>query len=406
MPPSGLGHYAVVGIQEPPLLSAVFCQPIAIGGPGGAGLNFPAWPILVPTEDGVQVCFTPDENFRNTYLQRGFCGLDASFRDKFDYNCSAPIIHVEPSVGEENQDGSVEGDAPGDADPEQQDAKQDDSRETTTGWSFLGYLLAPAIRMCAGVWYVLSSCAKFIWDAIVGLCELFFTGLLNAASFIFLATLGISAAVTVVWLFGMVFYGLGLGSHPSDWNKDKTTDESQEGLGLGEHAEPAEDGSRADEEPKTDDESKPDNQQTAVNPLKAANPLKAVNPLTADNLQKVDSNPGPHNHLNPNNKPETNNQPNMTGPSLWGQAGPSTRTHAPVLPTSPPNLYHLPASSLSYPSGPSYPSYAAQPYSTHASYISTLRSAQQGRSGLEYDTDDSAGLTTPSSRGSQFPQYH
>jgi hypothetical protein len=402
MPPSGPGHYAVVGIQQPPLLPAVFCQPVAIGGPGGAGLDFPAWPILVPTKDGVQVCFTDDENFRDTYLQRGFCGLDASFRDKFDYNCSAPIIHVEPSAGEGKQDGSVKEDAPSDADPGQQDEKQVDGKEATTAWSVLGSLLAPAIRLFAGVWYVLSSCANIIWGAIVGFCELFFTCLAYVMSLLFLVTFVLSAVAAAMWCFGMVFYWLGLGSHPHDWNKEETTNdepradnESREGAGPGEHAEPApEDGPSADEAPKTDDESKPNNQQTVVNPL------TAVNLLPADNLQKVGNSPGPH------NKAKTKNQPNMSGPSLWGQAAPTTRTHAPMVHTPPPNLYHLPASSLSYPSGPSYPSYAAQPYSTHASYISTLRSAQQGRSGLEYDTDDSAGLTTPSSRGSQFPQYH
>jgi hypothetical protein len=80
-------------------MPTVFCHPVAIGGPVGVGLDFPAWPILVPGREGdVQMCYTNDEQFRDTYLQRGFCGLDTSFRAQFDYECpEQQIIQVAPT---------------------------------------------------------------------------------------------------------------------------------------------------------------------------------------------------------------------------------------------------------------------------------------------------------------------
>ncbi|KAL2164798.1 hypothetical protein VTH06DRAFT_94 [Thermothelomyces fergusii] len=81
------GHLVRFELQGPPLMSSVFCKPVSIGGPQGSGLDFPVWPILVPAADGFQVCYTDDEDLRDTYLQRGFCGLDAALRDQFDHDC-------------------------------------------------------------------------------------------------------------------------------------------------------------------------------------------------------------------------------------------------------------------------------------------------------------------------------
>ncbi|KAK4032285.1 hypothetical protein C8A01DRAFT_41280 [Parachaetomium inaequale] len=90
-----------VRLQVPPVTPTTFCQPVALGGPGGRGLEPAAWPILMPAKDGFQVCYTLDKKFRDTYLDRGFCGLDASFRDQFDHKCPEQVIHVAPTVREQ-----------------------------------------------------------------------------------------------------------------------------------------------------------------------------------------------------------------------------------------------------------------------------------------------------------------
>lgn len=82
-------------------MPSVFCQPVSIGGPRGSGLDFPVWPLLVPAADGFQVCYTDDEDFRDTYLERGFCGLDAAIRDQFDHDCHRQAGYVAPTVKEE-----------------------------------------------------------------------------------------------------------------------------------------------------------------------------------------------------------------------------------------------------------------------------------------------------------------
>ncbi|KAL2165598.1 hypothetical protein VTG60DRAFT_4265 [Thermothelomyces hinnuleus] len=95
------GHLFHFELQSPPLMPSVFCQPVGIGGPQGPGLDFPVWPILVPAADGFQVCYTDDEDFRDAYLARGFCGLDAAFRDQFDHDCHRHAVHIAPTVREE-----------------------------------------------------------------------------------------------------------------------------------------------------------------------------------------------------------------------------------------------------------------------------------------------------------------
>ncbi|KAL2176987.1 uncharacterized protein P884DRAFT_202075 [Thermothelomyces heterothallicus CBS 202.75] len=96
------GHLFHLELQSPPLMPSVFCQPVDIGGTQGPGLlDFPVWPILVPAADGFQVCYTDDEDFRDAYLARGFCGLDAAFRDQFDHDCRLQAVRVAPTVREE-----------------------------------------------------------------------------------------------------------------------------------------------------------------------------------------------------------------------------------------------------------------------------------------------------------------
>ncbi|AEO55004.1 hypothetical protein MYCTH_2298331 [Thermothelomyces thermophilus ATCC 42464] len=96
------GHLFHFELQSPPFMPSVFCQPVGIGGPQGPGLlDFPVWPILVPAADGFRVCYTDDEDFRDAYLARGFCGLDAAFRDQFDHDCHRQAVHVAPTVREE-----------------------------------------------------------------------------------------------------------------------------------------------------------------------------------------------------------------------------------------------------------------------------------------------------------------
>jgi hypothetical protein len=124
-------HHALRGIQWPSLVPTVFCQPVAIGGPGGLGLEFPAWPILVPGKEGVvQMCYTNDEQFRDTYLQRGFCGLDASFRAQFDYECPLQqviqVALVVPATEEKQPDRVKERD---------EKEKGGEEKSGKTGWS-------------------------------------------------------------------------------------------------------------------------------------------------------------------------------------------------------------------------------------------------------------------------------
>ncbi|KAK4150151.1 hypothetical protein C8A00DRAFT_18272 [Chaetomidium leptoderma] len=108
-------HHPALGIERPPLLSTVFCQPIAVGGPNGLSLDFTVWPILVPGGDKeeVMVCYTRDKQFRNKYMERGYCGLDASFRGQFEYNCPEQIIHIAPTVREDDQHQSTQVHRPG-----------------------------------------------------------------------------------------------------------------------------------------------------------------------------------------------------------------------------------------------------------------------------------------------------
>lgn len=395
MPPYR-GHYAIVGIQEPPLLTAVFCQPIAIGGPGAAQLDFPAWPILVPTSDGIQVCFTPDEEFRNTYLQRGFCGLDASFRDQFDhdYDCSVPIIHVAPTVDEEKQDGAVEGDAPSGADLEQQDVKQDGDKKVTV-WSVLGHEL--------------SRRFKFFWWVLVETCKLLSTAVLYLLSFVLLFFLTTSGLAVAIFCFRFGFYLVGLGSDPRHWDDKENKADNGPIVTVASRAEDgprADEESKADAEPTADDERKSDEQQTTVNPL------------TTNNLLSVDSDPKLGNHPKPDNRPKTDNQPNMSGSCLWEQAAPATRTHAAMQDSSPPHVYpSQPYHSSLYPSGEYHPSFV-YPHSSQRSrgyrpgssgYVPPFRLAQQRQQqqhrGSEYDTDDVGGLATPSSGSSLFSKY-
>lgn len=129
-------HLPILGIQAPPLLSTVFCQPVAIGGPGGLGLSFPAWPILVPAREGIQVCYTRDEHFRDTYMEKGFCGLDASFRSQFDHHCPGQIVQVVPTVLEQQQNsdadqgnGAHQGQEPSNQDQREQSQLEQGQRE-------------------------------------------------------------------------------------------------------------------------------------------------------------------------------------------------------------------------------------------------------------------------------------
>ncbi|KAK4251371.1 hypothetical protein C7999DRAFT_10857 [Corynascus novoguineensis] len=94
------GHYIRFELQSPPLLPTIFCQPVSIGGPHGLGLDFPVWPILVPADEGFNLCYTDNENFRDTYLRQGFCGLDSSFKDQFNYNCHKQAVQVAPILRE------------------------------------------------------------------------------------------------------------------------------------------------------------------------------------------------------------------------------------------------------------------------------------------------------------------
>jgi hypothetical protein len=98
-------HHLHIGLQVPSLAPTTFCQPVTLGGPGGHGMEIAAWPILVPAaKDGFQICYTSDKNFRDTYVERGFCGLDASFRDQFNHKCPEQLIHVAPTVREGQED--------------------------------------------------------------------------------------------------------------------------------------------------------------------------------------------------------------------------------------------------------------------------------------------------------------
>ncbi|KAK4125638.1 hypothetical protein N657DRAFT_678723 [Parathielavia appendiculata] len=85
-------HHALHEIQWPTLVPTVFCEPIAVGGPHGLGFNFSAWPILVPAEEGVHMCYTHDERFRGTCLKEGFCGINESFREQFGYDCPQQTV--------------------------------------------------------------------------------------------------------------------------------------------------------------------------------------------------------------------------------------------------------------------------------------------------------------------------
>ena len=76
-------------------IPATFSPPVTVVGPEEM-LGAPAWPILVPGTDGVQATyFTYDKEWRDTYLEKGFCGLDAGFRSHFDHDCPDEFEEVD-----------------------------------------------------------------------------------------------------------------------------------------------------------------------------------------------------------------------------------------------------------------------------------------------------------------------
>ncbi len=92
---------AALGLHRPPLFPAIYCPLGTVGGNAplspAANLDATAWPILVPAGGGIQVCYTTSEGLRDTYLEKGFCGLPADFQKLFpDATCppSANTIMV------------------------------------------------------------------------------------------------------------------------------------------------------------------------------------------------------------------------------------------------------------------------------------------------------------------------
>jgi len=84
-----------------PLVPQVFCQPLAVQ-PDlpkfGRLSDIPMWPVVVPGPPenpcNFRICLTSDRDVVNAYMTKGFCGLNASFRSGFDYDCpdQTPVV--------------------------------------------------------------------------------------------------------------------------------------------------------------------------------------------------------------------------------------------------------------------------------------------------------------------------
>lgn len=77
-----------------PLVPQVFCQPLAVqlDRPEFGWLSdIPMWPVVVPGPPGhpcdFRICLTFNRDIVDTYMTKGFCGLNSSFRRGFDYDC-------------------------------------------------------------------------------------------------------------------------------------------------------------------------------------------------------------------------------------------------------------------------------------------------------------------------------
>lgn len=63
------------------------CQPLPSNIMNACERKVAIWPIMVPSKEGYQVCFTHDQKMRDAYLAKGICGLDPSFRQHLKYTC-------------------------------------------------------------------------------------------------------------------------------------------------------------------------------------------------------------------------------------------------------------------------------------------------------------------------------
>lgn len=127
-PAPAFSYALTLDAYQTPLLPGIFCTPIdvervrasydsdpdgAVGfAPGPERGELPTWPILVPAAQGFGACLTSDEVLRDTYIAKGFCGLDASFRSRFNDSgiCTRQLtVVLETSQEQEGNRGAEHG---------------------------------------------------------------------------------------------------------------------------------------------------------------------------------------------------------------------------------------------------------------------------------------------------------